>query len=115
MSKINKSIISAQSMGASFNGDAVYVGDAPGFSIQGVISGSSSPVGTLKLQASNDLESGSVTNFTDIPDSDIAVTGDAVDMWDVMEHQYKWVRVVYTRTSGTATYNARINKNDLYP
>jgi hypothetical protein len=115
MSKINREIITAQSMGASFNSDPVYVGGAPGFSIQAVTSSSSSPVGTFKLQASNDLQTGSVTNYTDIPDSDIAVSGDAVDMWDVMDHQYKWVRVVYTRTSGTATVSARINMNELYP
>ena len=77
----------------------------------------SSPVGVFKLQASNDAgDNGSgqgvsqPTNWTDIADSAKAVSsGPGSLLYDVSVCSYRWVRLVYTHTSGSAVAQAMIN------
>ena len=87
------------------------------YSIQAYWTGGSAPVGTFKLQASNDPgDTGSgqgvsqPTHWTDVTSSSQAITGTPGSiLYDVTECAYRWVRLVYTNTSGTATLNATIN------
>lgn len=92
------------SFGASVSSDGIRVDNVDRFSIQLVWSGGGSPVGSLKLQVSNDLrdDSASVAHWTDLPDTTVAVSDDGDNLWDIAEPTYRWVRVVYTRTSGSA-------------
>jgi hypothetical protein len=82
------------------------------YSIQAVYTGA--PVGSLKLQASNDpLPTGtgaaeSVTNWTDITGSTEAVAAAGSSLWVDLAAVFQWVRVYYTKTSGTGTLSARI-------
>ncbi len=104
--------ITPESMGASFELPAVWIGHAAIYAIQLVATGS--PVGTFKLQASSDqggptnsqnsiVFSDQVVNWTDIADSSQAIAAAGNLMWTVQNPGYQWVKVVYTRTSGTGS------------
>lgn len=106
-----------QSMGATFASNGVDTGQIVLLSIQAVWTGS--PVGSFKLQISNDdvpvavepnkpyaqNPSSNVVNWTDYTGSTTAVSGAGDFMWNILESGYRWIRVVYTRTSGTGTCN----------
>lgn len=84
-------------LSASFNSDARRLWQTPGYSIQFIWSGASTPVGIFFLQASNDG-----TNYTTIDESILAVTGaSGSHMINVERPAYQWVRACYTRTSGS--------------
>lgn len=104
----------ATSMGASFNGDGHWVGHVANFAIQIVWAGGGSPDGTFKLQASCDLgkpnkaasQHSGVSNWTDITNATFAVSADGNCLFNIVDGGYQWVRVVYTRTSGTASISS---------
>jgi hypothetical protein len=82
-----------------------------GITIQAVFAGSS-PNGTFKLQISNDLANNvaDVTNWIDLADSSYAITADGSYAWFISGIiKVKFVRLVYTRTSGSGTLNATIS------
>lgn len=89
----------AVSLGASANLAAVSLEHISNYSIQIVFTGT--PSGTFKLQCSNDELSPS--NWTDVGSSDQAVTTAGDLVWNVENAGYKWVRVVYTRSSSTGS------------
>lgn len=107
-------LLTAQSMGASLASAGIFLANQYAYSIQGVWSAGTSPVGTFKLQGSND--SGDIgsgqgvsqpTNWTDIADSAQAISGNTGSiLYDVTQCSYRFVRLVYTRVSGTATLSA---------
>jgi len=107
-------LLTAGDLSASFNTDAVNLISIYAYSIQVTWGSGSSPVGTFKLQGSNDPgDNGSgqgvsaPTNFTDISSSSQAISGNSGSiMYDVTECSYRWVRLVYTRASGNATVTA---------
>lgn len=70
--------------------------------IQAVWTGS--PVGTLKLQISND----NVT-YTDYTGSSTAVSGAGNFIWNLLDVGYRYIRVAYTAASGSGTLNANIS------
>lgn len=87
-----------------------------GIAIQAVFTGS--PVGTARLQGSCDFgarnqpQAGGndqVVNWTDIADSDAAITGAGSASWNFQGSFYKWIRLVYISTSGTGTITVRAN------
>ena len=92
----------------------VWLGHIANYAIQLVFSGA--PVGSFKLQASNDvgsinsagssMQESSITNWTDVADSAVAVTASGDIMWTVENAGYTWVRVVWTVTSGTGSLNS---------
>lgn len=84
-------------------------------SVQGVVAGSS-PVGALKIQASNDvsiagnLETFVPTNWTDIGMSaQVSVSGAGTVLIPKIDLSYRWIRIVFTFTSGTGTITAKVN------
>lgn len=94
-----KHFIVDQSMAASFSSHemaAEYY--RPGFSIHLVYTGA--PVGSLKLQASNDG-----ATWEDVASSTVAVSAASSTLYNLADQYYRLVRVVYTRTSGTGTIN----------
>lgn len=104
-------------MATSFQLRAVWLGHICNFAIQLVFTGS--PVGTYKLQCSNDPgmpdggmtpQASNVTNWTDIADSDQDISASGNIVWNVENAGYTWVRVSYTATSGTGSLtSARAN------
>lgn len=74
------------------------------------------PVGNLDIQVSDDMgiraNDGSVTgivNWSEIPGSLQPTNGLSASnfSWNLPDIGYRWVRVTYSRTSGTGTLNVR--------
>jgi len=87
---------------ASYTSLPFRVGDFDRFAVQVVISGSL--VGNTKLQASID----DVT-YIDIPDSSLNNTTPDAYLYSIAYFAYKYVRLVYTRTSGTGSVVSLLN------
>ena len=82
------------------------------YAIQAVITGS--PVGSIKLQVSNDFDPANPTttqptNWTDVTSSVTAISAATSVVWEDGDSTYRWVRVLYTKTSGTGACTIRIN------
>lgn len=91
----------ATAMASTINGPAININLYQDFSF--FAKWSSTPTGTFKLQSSNDLGD-TVTDWEDIPGSSVAVAGAAgQQMWNYTRSQFRWVRLVYTATSGSGT------------
>lgn len=110
-------LLTNQSMTSSFSSTGTNLISQYAYSIQVVWTGGSATAGTFKLQGSNDAgDNGSgqgvsqPTNWTDITDSPQAISGTPGSLlYDVTACSYRWVRLVYTVSAGTATCNATIN------
>lgn len=63
-----------------------------------------SPAGTLKLQVSIDG-----TNYVDLPDSPVIVSGASDFMWNVTDTNYDQIKLVYQATSGSGSLNVKAN------
>lgn len=74
------------------------------------------PMGTLKLQVSNDIVelAASVVNWSDFSGSSIAVNGAGDVTYNLANAGYRWTRIVYTKTSGTGTLNAILSAKGDY-
>jgi hypothetical protein len=114
MKNTNFQTIPSTSVTPSFNGAAIDTGQMLYISAQAITSGSSSPVFTVKLQASNDIcTTGNQptpfvpTNWTDIPNATVSVSANGSTMIPKTEICYRWVRVVVTFASGTG--NVAVN------
>ena len=102
-------------MSSSLTSNPIWLGHIANFAIQLVFTGT--PNGTLKLQCSNDegaktndISNVSITNWTDIDGSDQAIVASGDHVWNVQNCGYRWVRVVYTASSGSGTLtSARMN------
>lgn len=101
----NEKIISQADMSASFNSKAILLDQIYGFSFQAVFTGS--PVGSFKLQASNDdvKNESDVSNWTDVADSTAAVNAAGDLTYNYEGCFFKWVRIVYTFSSGSGSCN----------
>lgn len=67
-------------------------------------------IGTCKIQASNDLyqdryqaSNFTVTNWSDIPSQSITSTSGATALLTITNVVYRWMRAVYTSSSGGST------------
>ncbi len=74
-------------------------------SVQAVFTGA--PVGTLKLQVSNN----GVT-WTDLTGSSTAISAAGNLVYDLWAPSYPMIRLVYTKTSGTGALNATVSLKD---
>jgi hypothetical protein len=108
---IETTLFDAVSMGTDLASDSEPVVNSQharatfNFSIQGNWSAGTTPIGVLKLQCSIDN-----TNWDDVPGTEIIVGGSSgVAFWNLSYQAYKWVRLTYTRTSGSATFTALYN------
>lgn len=97
---------------------AIYLGHIVDYAIQIFFTGT--PGGNFKLQVSNDegeidsqtrlVQSRNVVNWTDVADSAFTVAAAGNVFWDVQNAGHRWVRVVWTATSGSGTItSARVN------
>lgn len=102
--------------------EAYWLGHVANYSISLLFTGA--PVGEFKLQCSNDLgssasnkealRSAEVVNWSDVKDSTQAIAEAGDHTWTVRDAGYRWVRVVWTPTSGTGTLTvARINTKGI--
>lgn len=81
-----------------------------GYFVQVVTTGS--PVGILYMYASNDPTLETATNWHVIPYSTMTVNGADVHQYNQSEMYARFVKVGYTRTSGSGTCSIRIQLKD---
>jgi hypothetical protein len=101
----NGSMVTSGNAGASFNSTELPMYNSLGISTTTVLSGSA--IGVINLQASNDFSS--PTNWVDL-ETAVALTNAAPVKIDEKDAYYKWIRLKYTRTSGTGTIDTRFTK-----
>lgn len=91
------------SMAGDLTSDAVYINGVNNYALQYVISAAASPVGSMELQGSN--------NGTDyVMIAAQAIAADTTSgMYNVDKGKYRYVRLFYDSTSGSATLSANIN------
>ncbi len=116
--RIENAGLTALDLGATGNSEVFYVGNAALLTIQLKYAGAS-PTGTFKLMASCDEghpsagtranQSVGVTNFTDLVGETKAITTDGIHLFHLLNFGYHWVRISYTRGSGTGSCAIRIN------
>lgn len=101
-------------MSTSFNTVAVDLAVYESFCVQAVWTGA--PVGALKIQISNVIAEDSTdideSDWSDYSGTQQSISMDGNFIWEVTQQDYRWVRLVYIRTSGTgtltrATFSAR--------
>lgn len=85
-------------------------------SLQGVISGGSSPTGTLKIQVSNDKPLSPSTpfvptNWSDLASGSLSFTDNATKVTNALTVSYYWARVYWDASSGTGTLTATLFGN----
>ncbi len=93
--------INALSAASSHDSDAIQASQLWGMSVQAIVSGATNPVGTVKIQFSNDSPRVSPTNWTDISGATVSISANGVVGIPKTDLAYEWVRVVYTHSSGT--------------
>lgn len=94
---------------ASFNSSPIQATFVLYGSVQATLSGGGSPVGVLKVQASNDQPlTGAPQNWNDLSSITVNVTADGSFLIPIFNLSYEWIRLVYTRTSGTGTASIRV-------
>lgn len=97
------------SLAADAASDPVSIESMPQYAVQLVFTGT--PTGTFSLQGSNDggqfdgQTLTGVSNWTTISTQAVAAAGN--HMWNVANAGYRWVRVIYTATSGTGSVTGR--------
>lgn len=97
------------SAGATFSTAAIPTKFVLYASVQSTFSGGGAPLGVLKVQASNDQPStGDPQNWSDIAGITVNISADGVFFIPKFDLSYEWIRLVYTRTSGTGTASIRI-------
>ena len=111
-------VLSSSSLAGNITSNPIPLDQIYGFAIQAVWTGV--PTGTLKLQASSDSPSRQtqtslggpdvITNWTDVANSSVALTGSSGNyMWNFTSCMFRYVRLVYTSTSGTGSITAEIS------
>lgn len=102
---------------ASFSSEPIYIGDIYGFSVQFSCPATGSPNGSFTLQYSDDIERNQdgtpgslVANWVNIPNV-TAITASGSAVLDIREAvcYARWLRVVYTASSGSITATVKVN------
>lgn len=104
---LNIQIITNGDMSGNLSSIPTNLDTSASYAIQAIFTGS--PLGTLQLQGSNDNDDVTPTNWTTITDSIQSISAAGSYLVNVEFPVYCWVRLTYTRTSGSGTLNAKIN------
>lgn len=115
MRTVNEVLISAGDMSGNLTSIALLLDQDIGFAITAICTGS--PVGTFKLQGSTDH--GAVVpntapavdsaSWNDISGSSQSISASGNVTWNFNGVFYKWVRVIYTASSGSGSVTATAN------
>ena len=88
-------------------------------SVIAVVAGATSPVGTVKLQASNDISNAfpignyDPTNWVDVPLAEVSISANGIYVIPTTGLSYGFVRAVWTHTSGSGgTVMANVSLSD---
>lgn len=100
-------VFSAASASTSIDSVGFFLGDLNTYSVHITFS-SSTLNGTLYLQASNDN-----SDWPNISESQQSIVSGTSHLYSVQNAAYKYVRVSWTRTSGTGTITAKLVAKEL--
>lgn len=114
----NDQIVIGTDLSANQTSEPIWLGHIALYSIQIFFTGT--PGGNFKLQVSNDIgrpeaakeedRDFKIENWTDVADSATTVSAAGDVFYDVRDSAARWVRVVWTQTSGSGTItSARFN------
>lgn len=95
-------LVTAVSAGTNQNSPYFVLDDLLNYSVAVDFSGSDL-AGTLKLQCSNDA-----SDWVDVANSSQSVTAAASHIWNVFDAAYRYVRAVWTYSSGTGTWTVKV-------
>lgn len=104
----NTAIVTEGDMSGSLTSTPINLDHIKMYAIQAVVSSGTSPSGALTLEASCDPSNTTPSTWTEIGNTSQTVTADGSFLWNVENAGYNWVRLVYTRTSGSGTLDTRI-------
>lgn len=101
---------------ATTNGAAFGIDHMVGYSITAaVVETVATLAGTLKIQASNNAFADNVNNneaadavWVDVSGSSQNVSGSGNFLWNVADAEYRAFRLVWTKTTGTGTFDIQI-------
>lgn len=110
--------LSGTAMAVGITSDPIWLGHIANYSLQIFFTGA--PVGSFKLQLSDDLgypnaaeepnRDYGISHWTDITPSNQAILAAGDHGYNVTNAGYRWVRLVWTPTSGSGTItSARMN------
>ena len=103
-------IIDSEPTSASIESEAVLLDQIYGYAMQCEFTGT--PSGTLKLQASCEIIRNGDTGptiWTDVDGSSTAISASGTVLYNADAQFYKYVRIVYSRLSGTGTLKVTYN------
>jgi hypothetical protein len=116
MTEQNYELMAAGNISGSIQSAPFIANRLIGFSAQCVTVGNAA--GTIKLQSTDDAgvipqtgehDATGLSNWVDIDESALSVTGQGVYTIDCSERYSKWMRISYEATSGSGTMNIRIS------
>jgi hypothetical protein len=107
MRTFNYTLVNPTAMTTDITSPTVLLNSILLLSIQASWTGA--PVGTLKLQASNDLENSPTQAWSDVAASSFNVNGAGDILYNLSEIGYCRMRLVYTRSSGSGTLRVTAN------
>jgi hypothetical protein len=113
MKVVTDKILDNADMSAGFVSEPILLDQIYGFSLQAIFTGT--PNGSFKLQVSNQdvFLREQVTEWTDLADSSTAITAAGDIMYNVTSAFYRWVRIVYTRTSGSGNCDVTLTSKGV--
>jgi hypothetical protein len=96
------------SMASSFTSDPYDINRVKGLTVQFFWENGSSPVGTMDIFASN-LQN-EASSYQSILSSPVNLSGNMGNqLFNISEPYYKYVKIVYTRTSGSGQLSVVLN------
>ncbi len=102
---LNPTVLDAEDMSENIESTPLDVGETGGFAVHSDFSGA--PGGSLVVSVSNDLD------MTFIPIDTYAVTTEGSRLLNVESARWKYVKVTYTKTSGTGALTTRISGKQI--
>ncbi len=115
MKYLSQQNIASRSITPTYNGPAIDASQLLQISVQAVIASGTSPTGSVKIQASNDVcHTGNQptpfvpTNWTDISGATVSYTDNGSLLIPKLDLCYRWIRIVNTFGSGTGNVSVTI-------
>lgn len=109
---------SNSTLSADRSSDPMHVGTQYNIAVQVTVVKDSSIDGDFKLQVSCDEElpgataaqrAAGVSNWTDLPASSQEILDSGTLVWNISNIGFEYIRIVYTRVSGSGSVTARIS------
>lgn len=111
--------IVAYTNAGSFNSNPIPIHGVYGISIQVSNPSTGTPAGTWKLQTSDDYENNStmapdanIVTWNDVPSATVTISSAGSGTMELFSAS-RWVRLVYTQSSGSITATVRVHMKSM--